>query len=280
MAYGKQGHSRAGRAGMVVIVSIASLALLAGLLFFNPWRASGRGEPLMVHCAAVMAAPMEAIAAAYEKETGVRVQLQFGGSGTLMSGIKVSGQGDLFFAADQSYLEMAREDGLIVEAAELVRLTPVLAVAKGNPKGIAGVDALANEGIRVSMANPDAASIGRVIKEVLVERGMWSAVEANVTRLGVFKPSVNDVANDVKLGATDVAVVWDAVVLQYPELEAVAIAGAEQHVQSAGLGVLTTSKNPDGARRFMQYVAASDRGLEVLKGRGYSVVEGKPWAAE
>jgi hypothetical protein len=30
----------------------------------------------------------------------------------------------------------------------------------------------------------------------------------------------------------------------------------------------------------MQYVAASDRGLEVLKGRGYSVVEGKPWAAE
>ena len=35
----------------------------------------------------------------------------------------------------------------------------------------------------------------------------------------VFKPTVVDAANDVKLGAVDAAIVWDSMAKQYPDLE-------------------------------------------------------------
>ena len=38
---------------------------------------------------------------------------------------------------------------------------------------------------------------------------------------GVYKPTVPDLANDLKIGTVDVAILFDATVRQYPELEAI-----------------------------------------------------------
>ena len=97
-------------------------------------------------------------------------------------------------------------------------MRPVVAVAKGNPKNIRTFDDLLREDVRVALANPDAASIGRTIQELLEKQRPMGRVEEHAK---VFKPTVGDVANDVKIGSVDAGVVWDATARQYPELEAV-----------------------------------------------------------
>ena len=93
-----------------------------------------------MYCAMGIKAPVEAIAAAFEEEHGVLVELQFEGSGTLLGKIEAGALGDLYLAADQSYIEMAREKGLATEKFHVGQLTGVLGVAKGNPKGSAHRD--------------------------------------------------------------------------------------------------------------------------------------------
>jgi len=260
---------------------MGSLLLLAGLVWMLAKPGTTREAPaetLLVYCAAGMSKPMEEIAAAYEKECGVRVQLQFGGSGTLLSNIKVSGAGDVFLAADNSYLESAQKDNLIDEVMPAVRLTPVLVVPKGNPKEVISLDDLTREGLRVCLANPDTASIGRVGQSLLQSRGLWSKVEANVMKSGVFKPTVNDIANDLKIGAADVGLLWDAMIGQYPELESLPIPDATPYVQTSSLALLKSTKNATAALRFMRFATARDRGLEIFKKYHYPVVEGDAWA--
>jgi len=258
-------------------VSLLAMAALACLLWATsrpPGSTSSR--PLLVYCAAGLKGPVEAAAKAYEKETGTAVQLQFGGSGTLLSNLRVSGQGDVFVAADASFIEAGRTNQLLAEVLPLARLTPVVAVPKGNPRGVASVADLLRPGTRVSMANPDAAAIGAVVRAALMRTGQWPALSGAAT---VFKPTVNDVANDVKVGAVDAGLVWDATAAQYPELQAVhapELAGVSSEVAVA---VLRSCTQPAAALAFARYLGARDRGLPEFEKAGFSVLPGDAWAA-
>ena len=72
-----------------------------------------RVESLFVYCAAGMRYPMEKVSKDYEEEFGTRIQLQYGGSNTLLSQLEVSQTGDLYLAADDSYISLARDKGLL-----------------------------------------------------------------------------------------------------------------------------------------------------------------------
>jgi len=67
-------------------------------------------------------------------------------------------------------------------------------------------------------------------KITIGDTNRWQQLEQHVTAKGVFKPTVNDVASDVKLGSVDAGIVWDATasmpgfrdqlqVVEVPELE-------------------------------------------------------------
>lgn len=224
---------------------------------------------LLVYCAAVVRMPVEEIARAYEKERGVLIQLQFGGSGTLLSNVQVSGAGDLFIAADASYIDTARGKNLVAEALPVVQVQPVLLVPKGNPKNIQGIADLQRADLRVSLANPDAASIGKVTQKILEAHGQWDATQLAVQTRGVFKPTVSDVANDVKLGAVDVGVVWNATAREYPELEALSFPEAALTHETVMVAALKCAANPEAASDFMYYLTAEGKGMSTFKAHGF-----------
>jgi len=114
------------------VAFVLSVAVFAGLALklFSPASAP-KPVPILVFCAAGLRQPVEAAAKAYDAP----VELQYGGSQTLLANAEVSRKGDLFIPADDSYLQAARTKGLAAEALPLARMAPVLAVAKGNPKG-------------------------------------------------------------------------------------------------------------------------------------------------
>jgi ABC-type molybdate transport system substrate-binding protein len=151
----------------------------------------------------------------------------------------------------------------------------VIAVAKGNPKNLRSLDDLRRTDVRLAVANPDAASIGRTVRALLQQAGQWAALEQRVT---VFKPTVNEVANDVKIGSVDAGIVWDATARQYPELEFVTVPLFDTAIETISTGVLKSSKQPAAALRFARYLGARDKGLKQFESFHYEPVDGDAWA--
>jgi molybdenum ABC transporter molybdate-binding protein len=253
----------------VFFASLAAFVALAIKIFTSPTPEAASEGPLLVYCAAALRPSVEAAVKSY----GRLVDLQFGGSQTLLANAELTKKGDLYIPADDSYLPIARAKNLIAETIALARMTPVLAVAKGNPKGVHSLKDLLRPDVRLAQANPDAAAIGKMVRGVLQKQGTWDEIKAKTL---VFKPTVNDVANDLKLGSADAAFVWDTTVRQYPELERVA--GVDFGVVgNVPVAVLKSSASPTAALRFARYLAAPDRGLPEFAKNGFETVEGDAW---
>ena len=275
---------RAGRANPVATLLVIGLAVLIVSAYWlmrdttTPATTGRVDGDLMVYCAAGMRLPIERIAADYQKEYGQRLRLQYGGSNTLLNQIQVARMGDLFLAGDDSYMKLAHETGLIEEELPVARMRPVIAVAQGNPRAIQSVRDLLRPEVRVALGNADQAAIGTITRQVLQESGHWDALEKHVQENGVFKPTVSDVANDVKLGSVDAGIVWDSTAAQYPELQAISTPELSKGEALVTLGVVTHSRQPTSALRFARYAAARDRGLKVFEAFGFQPVDGDVWA--
>ena len=236
---------------------------------------SSEKERLLVYCGAGIRAPVDAAAKEYERDSGVSVNFQYGPSQTLVAQAEVSHTGDvMILPGDDSFLDLAREKGLIDEALRLARMVPVLAVAKGNPKGIRSLDDALKPDVRLAQNAPESTATGRMVRDALQNSGDWERVQSHTT---VFKGTVNDIANDITVGSVDAGFVWDVLLTQYSKLEAVPIPqlGGTQALVSAGL--LKSSPNPTAVRRFMRYLAAKNKGLRLFKDHGFERVDGEPW---
>jgi len=231
-------------------------------------------KSIMMYCAAGLKPAVEKVAKEYFKEYGVRVDLQYGGSGTLLSNLRVAKQGDLYLAGDRSYINEGIAFGLIKETQSLAYMNPVIAVKKGNPKGIIKIEDLFDNDIKVAIGNPDAASIGRLTKKVLTKSNHWQAIEKNIA---VFMPTVNEVANCIKLGTVDAGIIWNATANQYNEIDIVPIPLFEKHVKNITIGVLSFSEQPTEALKFLRYLSAKDKGLPVFAELGYNPIQGDSW---
>ena len=268
-----------GAAGLVCV-------LLAMLLLGNPSRPEAKS--LTLYCAAGLRYPVEKIAAQFEEEYGVQVQIQFGGSNTLLNQLAVNKfeTADLYLAADDFYVDKAVELGLAAEILDVAYQRPVIAVRKGNSQGIASIHDLLRDDVSVAMASPEQAAVGKAVRAALskVSAGdgnLWEQLNDHVTDHGVFKATVNDVAADVTIGAVDAGIVWDSTVYM-PDLrdELIAIETGELATEPnlVSIAVLHSSRNPTSALKFARYLTARDKGLPVFEEFGTRPVEGDRWA--
>lgn len=230
-------------------------------------------ESLTVYCAAGLKKPVEAIAAQYRQETGVEVQIQFGGTGTLLSQIRVAKRGDLFIAADDGSVADARQYEVVREVVPLVRQYPVIAIREGNPKNIKKLADLMREDVKVAVANPGAASIGKTTQAAMGDQ--W---EVFSKQAAVMKPTVTELAADLSLGAVDAAVVWNSTIPQFKGLQAVRIPEFDSKVENASVTVLTACQQSAAALRFARYLAAPEKGAALFQQHGFEPAGGDKWA--
>jgi ABC-type molybdate transport system substrate-binding protein len=151
----------------------------------------------------------------------------------------------------------------------------VVAVAKGNPKKIGALADLVTGKVRVAQANPEGAAIAKLTKQLLERSGKWESLHEHTS---VYKTTVNEVAGDVKVGSVDAGIVFDAVLHDFPTLEAVAIPELAAVQANIGVAVLQCSKHPEQALHLARYLAARDAGLERYREFGFQPVEGDAWS--
>ena len=254
----------------IVTTAQATVFLIFSIVLFACSKQEEKA-PLTFYCAAGIKPPVEKTVSDYSKESGVQIQVQYGGSGTLLSNLQIAKTGDLYLAADDSYIHQAKEKGLLAESIPIATMRPVIAVQKGNPKGIHSVGDLLCEEVAVALANPDAAAVGRIIRKILKKTGEWDTLKEH-TR--VFKPTVNEIANDIRIGAVDAGIIWDSVGNQYEQIENVHVEAFDAKTYQITVGVLTSSENPTEALKFARYLSARDRGQHHFADLGYEPVEG------
>ena len=91
------------------LILAAALAVLGFILLrpasspqATPSAPQSQTPALLVHCAAGLKKPLEQVAALFRSETGTEIHLQFGGTASLLSGIRTTQRGDLFISADSA----------------------------------------------------------------------------------------------------------------------------------------------------------------------------------
>lgn len=271
--------ARRGSALRLMIAAIAGVAVVsvlwAGIRRPATSGSSSSTEPLVVFCAAANQPVFEAIRRDYEQAYGTPLQVQYGPSQTMLAGLEVSGQGDLYLPADDSFIDIARQRNLSAEVFPLARMQGVVVVKKGNPKQIASFEDLLREDVRVAQASPDGAAIGKLTREVLTESGHWDALHK---RTHVYKTTVNDVATDVKIGAVDAGIIFDAVIHGDEAFETVSLPELQDVAADVAATVLTTSRQPRRALHFARYLSARDKGLQRYREFGFEPVEGDAWS--
>ncbi len=268
------------RTNPILLLALGSILIILCLLFLlyetsNPSANTTDNRPLRMYCAAALKPVMQAIAAEYEKETGQHVDFEFGDSGNMLGSVTTRLDGDLFLPADSSFIRLAEERGLVAEVFPLCRMRAVILTRPGNPSRIAAFEDLLKPGLKVGIANPDKAAIGKVVRDHLAKLGKWDAL---ASRLEVQHTTVTDSANAVQLGSVDAAIVWDAVAIYYPELTVVRVPELEKAIGRVEFVVLNSAKDQTGAWRFARYTTATEKGLLLFRKYGFTDVEpGSPW---
>ena len=148
-------------------------------------------DRLLVYAGAASQPPTEEAAKAYREKTGVQVDVVFGGSGYVLSQMKLAKQGDLYFPGSSDYMEKAKRDGDVLPETEkvIVYLVPSINVQKGNPHHIRTLKDLTKPGLRVAIANPEGVCVGAYAVEILereftpVEKGCLQEQSCQLHRL-------------------------------------------------------------------------------------------------
>jgi molybdate transport system substrate-binding protein len=236
------------------------------LLFMTVVSGCSRRPDATVYCGAGLQPPVEELIKAFEKEKGVRIEARFSGSGILLSQVETTHLGDVYLPGDQFFMQQAVDKGFITGQAVAAVFIPVIAVQKGNPKGVKGLEDLVREDLRVGLGEARTCAVGRSSAAMLRKAGILDQVKPVQT-----SSTVIELENNVKMKVLDAAIVWDAVARFHPdEVDMIPIGEEYLEVVTVPVGVLKFSENPELAEAFMEFVSGP-KGREVFVKHGYSV---------
>ena len=227
---------------------------------------SGGGSTLTVFAAASLKETFTALGTQFEAANpGTKVTFSFAGSSDLAQQIVQGAPADVFAAASDATMKTVSDAGETAAApTPFATNTLQIAVAPGNPKGIASFKDLTRDGLDVVVCAPQ------------VPCG--SATEKIEKATGVeLKPvsedsSVTDVLNKVTTGEADAGVVYVTDVAGAGDkVTGVDFPEAKEAVNTYPIAALKGSANVELAQKFIAYVTG-EAGQKVLDQAGF----GKP----
>jgi molybdate transport system substrate-binding protein len=164
-----------------------------------------KGESLRIFAAAGTAPAMKDIARAYTLETGIPVTFNFANAGTLARQISAGAKFDLFFSANEKWMDYVERKGLIDPTTRITLLENemVIVVPKGHSTDF---DLSAPDVDRFAIGD-QSTPIGIYAKQAFTQLGCWNSLQPHLC----VGDTVNKVLNYVALGEADAGVVFRSV---------------------------------------------------------------------
>jgi molybdate transport system substrate-binding protein len=238
----------------LVRCALAALALIAA-----GCGSGGEGARELTVCSgAGLIKPVEELRAAFERERGARVAVNYAGAGELMAQIAVDRRCDVFLPGADKYVEDADSKGWIAEGTirDLVLHVPAIAVPRDNPARIRGPADLARPGVRIAVGDAAACAIGRVARAIFERGGVSDEALANVV---VTAPTVNQLLIYVALREVDAAIVWQDMAAwseRQDKLSIVEIPREQNVIKTISTAVAAHSRRRELAREFNAFLAS------------------------
>jgi len=255
------------------LISLFVLFLIAGALFVAGCTTTGSTagsvptqtqESLLVYSGAGLKSAMEDIGKAFTDKYGIGVQYTYGGSGMLISQMNLTRKGDVFIPGSTVEYATAQKQGLVSDCRMVAYHVPVIAVLKGNPKGITSIQDFAKPGLKVALGDVNATAIGKAGAKMFAKYNITDAVGRNViTRT----PTINELTVIMNTGQADASLLTlDQI---NPEkVDAITIPVSDNVVLIVPIGVTTFTKNSERAQKFADFVA-SDEGKAIFARHGF-----------
>ncbi|WP_306209977.1 molybdate ABC transporter substrate-binding protein [Actinoplanes sp. RD1] len=239
-------------------IAVAAVLLAAGCGSAEPASSS-----LTVLAAASLTESFDTIGPLFEaKNPGVKVTFSYGGSSGLAQQITSGAPADVFAAASPATMKTVTDAGAATGTpVTFVRNQLVIAVAKGNPDGIASLAALAKPGVKVALC-AEQVPCGAAATKAL------AAANVKVTPV-TQEQDVKSALSKVKLGEVDAALVYrtdaraaasDVDGVEFPES-----AGA---INDYPIAALKDAPNPSAAQAFVAFVQTPEA-QQVLTDAGF-----------
>jgi molybdate transport system substrate-binding protein len=246
-------------------VALAAAAALA-LGTAGAARPQPRPPALTVFAAADLAFALREIAAAFERTHDTEVTLVFGSTGHLAQQIAHGAPADVFFAANEDFVDGLVRRGAIVAATRTLYAQGriVLATRKDRGPRLTGLRELTAPGVRrLAIANPRHAPYGKAAEEALRAVGVWETIESKL----VFGDNVRHTLQFLETGAVEAAIIALSVA-SVPEIEGMLIDAALHRPLNQAVGVVTRSRRPELALAFIQYVNGP-HGRPIMRKYGF-----------
>jgi len=249
---------------------VLALSFVAAAGVLSP--AARAQTPLTVVAASDLQGALPVIAAQFEKETGHKVALSFGSSGTLFAQIQNGAPFDVFLSADIDYPKRLEADGFGEGGSLYEYATGHLVLWTRSDSGIdvrRGLAVLTTAAVtKIAIANPRTAPYGRAAVAALRHEGLYDQVQSklvlgeNIAQTAQLAQSGNAqvglLALSLALGQTLKAVgtYADLPASFYPPIEQAAI-------------VVASSRQKAIARQFVDYLKKPST-MQALRSFGFA----------
>jgi molybdate transport system substrate-binding protein len=226
---------------------------------------------LLVQAAVSLADAMKEIGAAYEKESGDKLQSNFGASSLLARQIEQGAPADLFFSADEAKMDDLEKKGLLLPATRRSLLSNLLVIIVATSSTLAPKspsDLTKPEYKKLALAEPQTVPAGIYAREYLQKLGLWDAIKDKV----VPTENVRAALAAVESGNLEAAFVYKTDALISKKVKtAVEIPANEGPKISYPVAVLKSSREPERAKKFAEYLGGPEA-RSIFERFGFMVV--------
>lgn len=260
----------------MAMASIRALAALLLLCVGCAGAAEDQRQPLTVFAAASLTDVLQQVGADYTRATGVPVRFSFAASSALAKQIESGARVDLFFSADEEWMDYLAARKLIAGstrrdllANQLVLVAPAdstiaLQIAPGFPL----LKALGAKG-RLATGDPESVPAGKYAKSALTSLGVWKDVESRLVRAENVRAALVYVAR----GETPLGIVYATDAKVEPKVRVVAVFPESSHTPIAYPAALTAVAARE-ARGFFDYLG-SEAARQVFEHAGFTMLTDK-----
>ncbi len=217
--------------------------------------------PLRVAAASDLTQAFEAIAPAFEKKTGQKVELVFGASGQLSKQLVEGAPYDLFAAANEAFTQAPIDQGVCRGDTRAHYAEGHLVIYAAKEKLSSLEDLKDPRFVKVAIANPEVAPYGKAAKDALMKAGLWEAIEPKL----VYGQNIQQTFQLAKSGNAEAALVSRSLAKDAVEIDTALYTPLKQ-----ALVVCTGGKNTAGGEAFAAFVL-SEEGRSILKSFGFAL---------
>lgn len=260
----------------LLLISIISAISLIGCQSQNTSSSAttaATSKEITVFAGSASKPPLDEAAGVFEKQTGIKVYLTYGGSGTILSQMQLSKTGDVYIPGSPDFLARA-EQGKVTDPAStkiVAYLVPVISVQHGNPRNIQSLSDLAKPGTKVGIGNPTTVCVGLYAIEILDYNHMLADVYKNIITQAA---SCDSTATLISLKSVDAVMGWDVFHYWDPNNIDTVYLKPDQipGISYIPAAISTFSKDKKSAGDFINFLT-SPTGQDIFKKAGYNVTE-------